>query len=129
MAATPTVVCLGFPPFADARYVERLAALEGVEPLVLPIDPDASWAGAVANVAHDEPPPWARSVAAEREAILARSHVLMTLHTPDRLAERAPALRWIQGAGAGVEQFGGAGFDPDRVVLTNCAGISAPSMA
>jgi phosphoglycerate dehydrogenase-like enzyme len=129
MSEERIVVCVGFPPFADPRYLDRLAALDGVEPVALPVDPDASWAGAAANVAHPEPPPWARSVAAEREAILARCHVLMTLHTPDRLSERAPKLRWVQGAGAGVEQFSRAGLDPERVVLTNCTGISAPSMA
>ena len=65
----------------------------------------------------------------EREAALASAHVLMALHTPDRLAERAPLLRWIQGAGAGVEQFGKAGLAKDRVVLTNCSGLSSGSMA
>lgn len=124
-----TVVCVGFPPFADPRYLDRLRAIEGVEALVLPIDPDADWGGATAHDPHSEPPPWAKSVAAEREAILAKSEVLMTLHTPDRLSERAPRLRWIQGAGAGVEQFARAGVERDRVVLTNCAGIAATSIS
>lgn len=125
----PIRVCLGFPPFAEAGYLERLASLEGVEARVLPIDPGADWATQPAGDPYPEPPPWARSVAAEREAILAEAEVLATLHTPDRLSERAPALRWIQGAGAGVEQFSTAGFDTERVVLTNSSGVSAGSMA
>lgn len=125
----PLVVCLGFPPFAQARYLDRIRTLEAVEPIVLPIDPDGNWAYSTAHVAYKEPPPWAVSVADEREAILAKMHVLMTLHTPDRLSERAPHLRWIQGSGAGVEQFSQAGVDQDRVVLTNSAGVSATSMA
>lgn len=125
----PLIVCLGFPPFAEARYLERLRELDGVEPVVLPIDPDGNWGPATAHIAYSEPPPWATSVAREREAILARAHVLMTLHTPDRLADRAPNLRWIHGSGAGVEQFAQAGVAQDRVTLTNSAGVSATSMA
>ena len=127
--STPLEVCVGFPPFAADRFLERLAALEGVEPVVLPIDPGGAWAPATAHVPYPEPPPWATSVAREREAILARAEVLMTLHTPDRLAERAPRLRWIQASGAGVEQFAKAQVAQDRVILTNCAGVSAPTMS
>jgi phosphoglycerate dehydrogenase-like enzyme len=126
---SPLIVCLGFPPLANQEYLERIRALEGVEGVVLPIDADANWGTATAHVAHSEPPPWAATVASEREAILAEAHVLMTLHTPDRLANRAPNLRWIQGAGAGVEQFARAGVVQERVVLTNCAGVSATSMS
>jgi len=125
----PIRVCLGFPPFAQEKYLERLAALDGVEASVLPIDPGADWAVEAASHPYPEPPPWATSVAAEREAILAEAHVLTTLHTPDRLSERAPNLRWIQGAGAGVEQFATAGVAQNRVVLTNCSGVSAGSMS
>lgn len=126
---TKLVVCLGFPPFADKRFLDRLRALEGVEPVVLPIDADADWGGATAHTAHPEPPPWATSVAETRKAVLARAHVLMTLHTPDRLFERAPNLSWIQGSGAGVEQIAEAGVDRNKVVLTNCAGVSATAMS
>jgi phosphoglycerate dehydrogenase-like enzyme len=125
----PLVVCLGFPPFAGDRFLTRLRELEGVEPVVLPIDRDANWGGATAHIAYPEPPPWAETVSVEREAILARSHVLMTLHTPDQLNRRAPHLVWIQGSGAGVEQFAGAGIDPNKVVLTNSAGVAATSMS
>ncbi len=122
-------VCLGFPPFHDPSYVERLEALDGIEPVVLPIDEGADWGAENAGKPYPEPPPWAGSVAAEREAALASCHVLTTLHTPDRLAERMPNLRWVQGCGAGVEQFGTAGLDFDRHVLTNCTGVSAGSMS
>ncbi len=125
----PIRVCLGFPPFAQKKYLERLATLDGIEARVLPIDPGADWAIEAAGHPYPEPPPWATSVAAEREAVLAKMHILTTLHTPDRLAERAPNLRWIQGAGAGVEQFSTAGVVQDRVVLTNCSGVSAGSMS
>ena len=126
---SPLSVCLGFPPFADEKYLARLRALEGVEPVVLPIDPDANWGPATAHIAYPEPPPWATSVAREREAILAEADVLVTLHTPDRLSDRAPKLRWIHGSGAGVEQFARAGVAQDRVMLTNSAGVSATSMS
>ena len=122
-------VCLGLPAFHEERYIERLRELPGVEPVVLPIDPGADWATVSPAEPFPEPPPFAKSVAKEREAILAEAEVLVALHAPDRLAERAPKLRWIQGAGAGVEQFAKAGTPRDRVVLTNCSGLSAGSMA
>ncbi len=125
----PLRVCLGFPPFHVPRFIERIAALGGVDPVVLPIDDGADWAVEPAGHAYPEPPPWAASVAAERAAALASCHVLTTLHTPDRLSERMPNLRWIQGCGAGVEQFEYAGIDRSRVVLTNCTGVSAGSMS
>ncbi len=125
----PLVVCVGFPPFADESFMGRLRKIEGIEAVVLPIDAQADWAGATAHIPHTEPPPWATTVAKEREALLARAHVLTTLHTPDRLADRAPNLIWIQGSGAGVEQFATAGLDRDKVILTNCAGVSATSMS
>ena len=125
----PLSVCVGFPPFADPRFLDRLRAIRGVEPVVLPIDPDGDWANATGHVAYPEPPPWATSVAREREAILAAADVLVALHAPDRLSDRAPNLRWIQGTGAGVEQFSHAGVAQDRVTLTNCAGVSSVSMA
>jgi phosphoglycerate dehydrogenase-like enzyme len=125
----PLVVCLGFPPFAEEKYLERLRALDGVEPVVLPIDPDANWEPEAAHFAYPEPPPWATSVARERQAMLAKAHVLMTLHTPNRLSQRAPNLLWIQSTGAGVEQFARAGVAQDRVILTNSAGVAATSMA
>jgi phosphoglycerate dehydrogenase-like enzyme len=122
-------VCIGFPPLAEPHYLERLRSIPGVEPVVLPIDPGGDWLSISPGEPHAEPPPWAASVAREREAVLATAHVLMALHTPDRLSERAPLLRWVQGAGAGVEQFGKAGLAKDRVVLTNCSGLSSGSMA
>ena len=41
----------------------------------------------------------------------------------------APRLEWVQGIGAGVEQFAKAGVLRDRVIVTNASGLSAPSMA
>lgn len=129
MGAEPLVVCLGFPVFHDARYVERLRALDGVEPVILPVDPGGDWAGVAPGEPHPEPPDWARGQAEARRAALVRANVLVALHTPEGLLERAPDLRWIQGIGAGVEQFARAGATRERVVVTNASGVSAPSMA
>jgi phosphoglycerate dehydrogenase-like enzyme len=123
------VVCLGFPPFHERKYVERLRALPGVEPLILPVDADGDWAGVNPSVPAPEPPPWARGVAGPRLEALARAHVLVALHTPEDLLELAPQLRWIQGIGAGVEQFAKAGARRGRVIVTNASGVSAGSMA
>ena len=101
-ADDPIRVCLGFPPLTAPHYLERLASLPGVVPVILPIDEGGDWLSISPGEPHAEPPPWAKSVARERETALASADVLLALHTPDRLAERAPNLRWVQGAGAGV---------------------------
>jgi len=124
------VICVGVPAYqAPARY-ERLAKLDPrIEPVGLPVDKGADWAGVSPGEPHDEPPPWAVGVAAERRAALARADVLFALHTPKDLMRLAPRLAWIQGMGAGVEQFAKAGVERGRVVVTNASGVSATSMA
>jgi phosphoglycerate dehydrogenase-like enzyme len=123
------VVCLGFPAFHEERFVERLRALPGVEPLILPIDEGGEWLTVEPQRPWPEPPPWAASVAEARRAALARAHVLVALHAPENLSQYAPELRWIQGIGAGMEQFAKCGVDSARVVVTNASGISSGSMA
>ncbi len=124
------VVCLGLPAFHEDRYVERLRALPGVQPVILPIDPGGDWVSVSPSDPAPEPPPWAEGVAAERADALARANVLVSLHAPEKLLTHAPNLRWVQSIGAGVEQFGKAGLGPSQpVVLTNASGTSSNSMA
>jgi phosphoglycerate dehydrogenase-like enzyme len=129
VATRKLVVCLEFTPFHAARFVDRLHALPGVEPLILPIDPGGSAAGVDSGLAQPEPPSWATSVAEERRAVLARANLLVALHAPEHLTDLAPELHWIQSIGAGVEQFARAGVTRDLVVVTNASGVSAPSMS
>ena len=72
----PIRVALGFPPFHAERFRERIDALEGVEAHVLPIDPDVNWGEFIAEHPYPEPPPFAESVAAERERVLSTCEVL-----------------------------------------------------
>jgi len=129
MSTKDLVVCLGFPPFHAEAFLARLRTLPGVEPIVLPIDDDGEWATISPAVPFAEPPPWAQSVAAERREALERAETIVTLHVPDKLLDRAPRLRWIQGAGAGMEQFATAGARRHGVLVTNASGVSAASMA
>lgn len=129
MTSQPLVVCLGFPVFQHERFVSRLAALDGVEPVILPIDPGGRWAEVSPGEPHPEPPPWAEGVAEARRDVLARAHVLVALHTPAGLLDLAPNLRWVQCIGAGVEQFAQAGVRRDRVIVTNASGTGSRSMA
>ena len=122
-------VCLGFPPFHTEERLARLRTIPGVEPIVLPIDPDGEWATISPASPFPEPPPWAEGVAEARRAALARADVLVTLHVPERLLEWAPRLRWIQGAGAGMEQFATVGARRAGVLVTNASGVSSGSMA
>jgi phosphoglycerate dehydrogenase-like enzyme len=129
MSAAGLKVCLGFPPFHEKAYLDALRAIPGVAPIVLPVDVDAEWATISPAEPFVEPPPWAKSVAEERRVALASAEAFVTLHVPDRLLERAPNLRWIQGAGAGMEQFASAGARRHGVLVTNASGVSSASMA
>jgi phosphoglycerate dehydrogenase-like enzyme len=124
------VICLGVPAYLTPAYVERIAKLDPrIEVVGLPVDPGADWASVSPGEPHEEPPPWARTVAEERREALARAEVLFALHVAKDLMRLAPRLRWIQGMGAGVEQFAKAGLERARVVVTNASGVSAGSMA
>jgi phosphoglycerate dehydrogenase-like enzyme len=126
----PLVVCLGYPALLAERYQARVRAVDPrIEVVGLPVDRGGAWLSAPPDRPHDEPPPWAVGHADERRKALARSEVLIQLHTPKELMSLAPRLRWLQGFGAGVEQFAAAGVPRDRVVVTNASGVSAPSMA
>ena len=128
--AEPIVICLGVPAYLTATYVERLTRLDArVEVVGLPADAGADWASVSPGEPHDEPPAWAKGAAVERRAALARAEVLFALHVPKDLMRLAPRLRWVQGMGAGVEQFAKAGVERARVVVTNASGVSAGSMA
>jgi phosphoglycerate dehydrogenase-like enzyme len=123
------VVCVGFPVFHADRYLDRLRAVGGVEVVVLPIDPDGDWASVAPSEPHSEPPPWAVSVAEDRRTALARAEVLVALHAPGNLRALAPNLRWIQGVGAGMEQFARAVSSTAGLVVTNASGTSSTSIA
>ncbi len=124
------VVCLGYPTLLEDRYVERVRAIDPrIEVVGLPVDPKTDWVTVPPDQPHEEPPRWAVGCAEERRSALARAEVLIQLHTPNDLMSLAPRLRWLQGVGAGVDQFAAAGVTRDRVVVTNASGVSAGSMA
>ncbi|MEM7413520.1 MAG: D-2-hydroxyacid dehydrogenase [Myxococcota bacterium] len=126
----PLVVCLGYPALLADRYVARVRAIDPrIEVVGMPVDPDTDWVTVPPDRPHDEPPRWAVGCEDERRRALARAEVLIQLHTPKDLMQLAPRLRWLQGLGAGVDQFVAAGVTRDRVVVTNASGVSAGSMA
>lgn len=130
MKDTPIVVCIGYPALLGDAYVSRLEALDPrIEVTGLPVDPDTDWVTVPPDQPHDEPPHWAEGQASVRREALARAEVLIQLHTPKALMSLAPNLRWLQGIGAGVDQFAAAGVERERVVVTNASGVSAGSMA
>ncbi len=126
----PIVICLGYPGLQQPRFIERLEAIDPrIEVVTLPADEGSDWGAATPHLPHDEPPPWALSHAEERRHALARCEAMIALNTPKALMEVAPRLKWLQGLGAGVEQFVAAGVRRDRVVVTNASGVSASSMS
>jgi phosphoglycerate dehydrogenase-like enzyme len=121
---------VGYPALQGHAQLERLRALDArLDVFSLPVDPDSDWIRVAPGEPHEEPPTWARGVGAQRREALARAEVLLALHTPKDLMKLAPGLRWLQGIGAGVEQFARAGVPHGRVVVTNASGLSAGSMA
>ncbi len=123
-------VCLGFPAYHRPQHLERLRAVDPrIDPVALPVDPGGGWVAVPPSDPHEEPPAWAVGVAEERRRALEQAEALIALHTPRDLMSLAPRLRWIQGLGAGVEQFARAGVSRERVVVTNASGVSAGSMA
>lgn len=130
MSSEPVVVCVSFPALQEERFLERLRAVdERVEVVTLPVDEGSDWATVPPDRPHQEPPPWGESCASARREALDRAEVVIQLHTPERLMEQMPKLRWLQGIGAGVDQFAAAGVTRDRVVVTNASGVSAGSMS
>jgi len=129
-AGREIVVCLGYPAFQSPAHHERVREIDArYEPIALPVDANHAWITEPPEKPFDEPPPWAVGVAEPRRAVLARTEVLIALQTSKDLMGWCPALRWIQGVGAGVEQFAAAGVRRDQVVVTNASGISAGSMS
>ncbi len=126
----PIRICLGYPALFQERFADRLRAIDPrIEVVLLPVDPNSDWGSHTPHVPHDEPPPWALGQASARRQALESAEVLFTLSTPNKLMDLTPRLRWIQGVGAGTEQFVAAGVSRDRVVVTNASGVSAGSMA
>jgi phosphoglycerate dehydrogenase-like enzyme len=123
-------ICLGYPAYLAPGYADRLRSIDPrIEAIALPVDADSDWVTVSPAEPHEEPPAWGRGVAEARREALARSEVLIALHTPRELMRLAPGLRWIQGVGAGVEQFALAGVPQGRVRVTNASGVSSGSMA
>ena len=125
------IICLGYPALIQDRYFDRVRAIDpSLEPIGLPVDAgNGEWVKISPAEPHPEPPEWAGTVAGERRAALADAEVLIALHVSQDLVRHAPQLKWVQGVGAGVEQFAAAGVPRDRVVMTNASGLSAGSMA
>lgn len=130
VAAEPLVVCLGYPALVDQRFAERLRAVDPrIDVIGLPVDEGSDWVTVPPDRPHEEPPPWGQGCADARREALARAEVMIQLHAPQRLMEHAPRLRWLQGIGAGVDQFVEAGVPGEGVVVTNASGVSAVSIA
>lgn len=62
------------------------------------------------------------------ETLLPTTEVLFAFRLPDGLAQKAPGLRWVQFATAGVEQARDAGLFASDVIITSSSGIHAKPM-
>ena len=65
----------------------------------------------------------------EQQAAFAQANVLLTLDAPRDLPTIAPNLRWVQTVGSGIGQFRASKLDGSDIVVTNAAGVSAPSIS
>jgi phosphoglycerate dehydrogenase-like enzyme len=121
----PVVVLVSFPPDPPDPELERLRNVsDRVDLRVCSyLEPHsartARGAGARVEVPELDP-----AFAAE----LAAAHALLALDLPDGVAELAPELRWVQAVGAGVEHLLRHPL-PERIALTNAAGVAAVPIA
>jgi phosphoglycerate dehydrogenase-like enzyme len=98
---------------------------------ILVYSPDAAEAAACARLVRLPRRGLAVESASHPEAaavVMPRVEILFAWGFPGALLGRAPALRWIQGMGAGVEPFLVPELAP-TVVLTRAAGVFGPWMA
>lgn len=124
------VICLGYPPLQQESYVRRLQAIDPcIEVVELPVDLGTETNDIPPHEPHEEPPAWAASVAEERRLALEQAEVMVALHVSSDLMRHAPNLRWLQGIGAGVDQFVAAGVTRAQTIVTNASGVSAGSMS
>jgi len=65
---------------------------------------------------------------ADIEEVLPEAQVLFTIRLPDDLLRKAPRLRWIHFATAGVERAAEAGLFNSPIILTTSSGIHAVSI-
>jgi phosphoglycerate dehydrogenase-like enzyme len=61
----------------------------------------------------------------ELDAVLADAEVIYCFRMPRDLISRAPRLKWVQVATAGVDRFLDDNFRKSRVILTNVSGMHA----
>ncbi len=125
----PIRVCLGFPPLTAPQYLERLAALPGVVPVVLPIDPDGDWLSISPGEPHAEPPSWARSVARERERPSPPPTSCWPSTPPTGLPPVPQISAGCRAPAPASSSSGASGWRKRNVILTNCSGLSSASMA
>lgn len=59
------------------------------------------------------------------DARLCEAEIMLLLRSPARLFDRAPRLRWVQLASAGVDHGARAGLLEGEVIITNASGIHA----
>jgi phosphoglycerate dehydrogenase-like enzyme len=126
-----TVVCVSWPEQLDDELCERLRRCGEIELVFAPYFEPSELRTAKRDC---EPLPEtlrALAPALSRAALeaLSRAEVLLALDVPEKLHDLAPRLRWIQGAGAGVGQFGESALASRGIQLTNAAGIGAVPIA
>jgi phosphoglycerate dehydrogenase-like enzyme len=64
----------------------------------------------------------------DERAVWARAEATLALDLPPGIGDLAPALRWVQAIGAGIDHLDDAGL-PDDCVVTNAAGVAAAPIA
>lgn len=130
-ASQPLIVQLAYPGIEELVDIRRVRAIDPrIETIVCPymdstelrtakrLEPDSRELRARAPKLDD----------AQLEAF-GRAEVLLGLDAPFDVAEVAPRLRWIQAMGSGVGQFAASRLAESGILLTNAAGVGAPSIA
>jgi phosphoglycerate dehydrogenase-like enzyme len=123
-------VTVTFPDGAPAQLLDRVAAAAPTaEVVVCGYSEDMSLRSARGRGEPlDELRPLAPELTPSQRAAYARAEVLLAFDLPLGLGALAPALRWVQAIGAGVDHVRGAELG-DGVVVTTAAGVAAAPIA
>ncbi|MBK7951542.1 MAG: D-2-hydroxyacid dehydrogenase [Deltaproteobacteria bacterium] len=130
-SAERVVVHLAYPGLEKLVDVARVSALDPrIETVLCPYMDDMDLRTAKRlQPASRELRARAPKLTPEQSAAFARAEILLGLDAPFDVAEVAPGLRWIQAMGSGVGQFAASRLRESGILLTNAAGVGAPSIA
>jgi phosphoglycerate dehydrogenase-like enzyme len=128
-ARRSVIVQVAFPPDPPPDQVDKIRAVSSdIEVVIAPYAEDHGVRAARSQASPEELRARAPALTDPQRDAFGRAEVLFALDLPVGLGTFAPALRWVQAIGAGIDHYRGAELGED-VVITNAAGVAAVPIA